>query len=103
MITFAGLFTWSKTNANTTAFLACPHGSALGFTSSLAPRATFTCDDDGQWSNLNVSQCHYQNDVTSDLQQYSLVSISHAHVKAFNVEFFMQIRVFNYKHKSLIV
>ncbi len=68
-----GTYSWPKMVTGVRADLPCQTGKASWYKGKAPPTAHYTCMDDGQWENLDVSQCQYASHMTRLLEQFAQV------------------------------
>lgn len=69
-----GSYMWPRTIVNNTVTMPC---ESIQLNSDIAQqKASYFCSLDGQWENLNTSNCPYMSDTTKILEQFSKVNLS---------------------------
>lgn len=71
-----GTFSWPKIVSGVRAHLVCPHGSSSSYVGHAPSHAFYNCDNDGEWGDLDTSQCQFESEVTRVLEQYAKVRIA---------------------------
>ncbi|KAL7302319.1 hypothetical protein TKK_0004982 [Trichogramma kaykai] len=69
-----GVYAWPRTVLGWKVELDCEgNGVSIGLP---APKATYECNNKGEWVNLNMEQCPYVSATTKILEQFSTVNVS---------------------------
>lgn len=69
-----GTYTWPRSIVNFTVTITCEH---LRLNSEISEqKASYFCSPEGQWENLNTSDCAYVSETTRILEQFSKVNLS---------------------------
>lgn len=69
-----GTYKWPQTIANNTLLMPC--ASMQQNNDILTQEATYTCSDNGTWTNLDTSKCGYISETTKILEQFSKVNLT---------------------------
>lgn len=69
-----GSYTWPQTVLNNTVTTTC---ESLQLNNEIAAqKATYTCSENGTWTNLDTSKCGYISETTKILEQFSKVNLT---------------------------
>ncbi|XP_018330847.1 adhesion G protein-coupled receptor A3-like [Agrilus planipennis] len=73
-LTNKGNYYWPKTLTNNTVYLPCEFIQVNVKVSE--QQASYYCSSEGQWENLNTSNCTYTSEITRTLEQFSKLNLS---------------------------
>lgn len=71
-----GIYYWPKTIVGFTVDLPCTIKQPSIVGNKVEPHASYTCNEEGSWQNLNTSHCPYVSETTRILEQFSQVNLS---------------------------
>lgn len=70
-----GIYAWPRTIVGWKAELPC-EGSGLSGLMQVPLRATYVCDENSQWADLNTEACPYVSPTTKILEQFSKINLT---------------------------